>query len=422
MSRFLIFRLRRRRAVSALIGGVIVLCLLLTALGTIVLISQQYDQYQQTVSNMAQYSNQQWSENLVAISPGLAIVNSTISGWSTTTSTCGSNTGTTEYNCYNATISNRGTVGVQITRIYINSTGLTGSGCSSPNPQPCILNPSIGIAPYTFNEANQFINPGQVNYRVTLALPTGVALPNPNPAFPKNTIVIATSRGNVFSFQWPFQASIFGQTQSAYSQGNMKVAYTGTYVSSKDYYGASGNTFPNGPYCHNETLQNYPAGPGYAEKLTNIAGVTGGTLYFVNPWITSTILESGGTTFYIYVIIINTGQQAYSPTAGSVDITGPGSGNHLSSLSLFGVYYNGAFYPPATSPVIAPGSYYYAIYQISYVEVGTPPTSSVMWWGGASITNGLNSNAEDQSFFSGTILVSGLWIRYETSSGTGGCA
>ena len=424
-----IFRLPRRRAVSTLIGGAIVLTLLLTALGTMVLVTQQYDQYQQTANTMAQYRNQQRSENLAAISPGLTIVNSTtISGWG---SGCGTRPPAVpiEYNCYNATISNLGTVGVQIMRIYINSTGLAGSGCSSPNPQPCILNPTSAIARYAFNQANRFLNPGEVNYQVTLALPTGVALPDPTPAFPRNTIVIVTSRGNVFSFQWPLQASNFGQSQSAYSQGNMKVAYqatsSGGYDSSHDYYGASGHTFPNGPYCHTETLQNYPAGAGYAEKLTFPAGVvTGTTLYFVNPWITSTILENTRTTFYIYVIIINTGQQAYSPTAGTIDITGPGTGNHLSSLSLLGVYYNGAFYASANSPSIAPGAYYYAIYQItpSYVDVGSQPTSSVMWWGGASITNGLNSKAEDQSYFSGTILLSGLWIRYETSSGNGGCA
>ena len=64
-----------------------------------------------------------------------------------------------------------------------------------------------------------------------------------------------------------------------------------------------------------------PAGPGYAEKLTGL-GTYGdsGVLWFVNPWITSTILENDinhrSTTFYIYVIIVNTGLTAYSPTAG----------------------------------------------------------------------------------------------------------
>ncbi len=76
MVRFLLFRFRRRRAVSTMIGGVIVLSLLLTALGTMVFVSQQYDQYQQTVNKMAQYRNQQLSEDIVVNSPGLTIVNS----------------------------------------------------------------------------------------------------------------------------------------------------------------------------------------------------------------------------------------------------------------------------------------------------------------------------------------------------------
>ena len=428
MSGILIFRLRRRRAVSPIIGGVIVLSLLLTALGTVVLVTQQYDQYQQTASNRAQYRNQQLSENLVAISPGLTIVNSTISGWSTSGSTCGTRTGTTEYNCYEAAISNLGTVGVQIMRIYINSTG---SGCKSPNPQPCILNPSIGIAPYTFNQANQFINPGEVNYQVVFALPTGVALLDPNPPIPENTILIATSRGNVFSFQWPLQPMLFGQSNSAYSQGNMKVAYTGTTYDSRNEPGPVAGNATNGvppsggsgtspPYCHYETPQQPPAGPGYAEPLGSatspIPGLPTadkGVLWFVNPWITQTILKSG-TTFYIYVIVINTGTTTYQPTAGTLDLTWYGS-NHWDG-TLFGVYYNGAFSTAAKAPSITPGTWYYAIFQSTNVMTSgmSGVTQSVMWWGGASITN----NVEGPGFYSGTVLVSGLWIRYQASSGS----
>jgi len=460
MIRVLVFRLRRRRAVSTMIGGVIVLCLLLTALGTMVFETQQYTQYQQTVNRVAQYRNQQLSEDLVAISPGITVVNSTVSGWSTSTSKCGiSGSGITEYNCYTATISNLGTVGVQITRIYINSTGTAGSGCSSPNPQPCIINPTSSIQAYAFQEASEFLNPGEANHQVVLALPTGVALPDPNPAFPQNSIVIATSRGNVFSFQWPFQASVFGQSQSAFSSGNMKVAY---YASSSGGFDSknepgpvadgSGGTVGTG-YCHNEIAQPYPAAAGYAEELTGISGVTDtdkaghtGVLWFVNPWITggnygakalivcsssssctSAVLYSG-TTLYMYVVIINTGSTAYAPTAGTLDLTWYGS-NHFDGY-LLGVYYNGAFY--ATAPLIPPGAFYYAIFQIvvpnGWVFINNPPwtvqtgSPSVMFWGAASITNAYiessnSQSSENQNFFSGTILVSGLWIRYEATSG-----
>ena len=47
MFRHLVFRLSRGRAISTIIGGMIILSLVLTALGTMVFVSQQYDQYQQ---------------------------------------------------------------------------------------------------------------------------------------------------------------------------------------------------------------------------------------------------------------------------------------------------------------------------------------------------------------------------------------
>jgi len=422
MGMSLIFRLRRRRAVSTLIGGVIVLSLLLTALGTMVFVSQQYDQYQQTANKMAQYRNQQSSEYLVVNSPGLTVIASAL-GW-------GSGCGTT-YNCYNATISNSGTVGVQITRIYINSTGPAGLGCSYssnfPNLPPCILNPTSTIAPYAFNQANGFINPGESNHGLVFALPFAVSLPNPNPSFPENMILLVTGRGNMFSFQWPFQPQVFGQSQSAFSMGIMKVAYQGTFDSKNEpgpVAGGSGGTGGTG-YCHTESSQPYPAGVGYSEKLTGISGVTGNTLWFVNPWITGSnrndynheVMDSavsGGTTVYIYVVIINTGNTAYSPTAGTIDLTWYGS-NHLDG-NLLGVYYNGKFYAPSSTPSIAPGMSYYAIFKLSIFEIGNAPTSSVMLWGAASLTDA----SEDQTYFSGTILLSGLWIRYESS--TGSCA
>jgi hypothetical protein len=439
----IVIKFRKRHADSTLIGGAIVLLLLLTALGTVVFVSQQYDQYEQTTNAMAQGRYQQLSEDLVAISPGLTIVNSTIPGWGNGCDGSGVN----KYNCYNATISNLGSLGVQITRIYVNSTGPAGSGCSSPNPAPCILNPTNAIGPYAFEEASDFLNPGEANHAVLLALPIGVGLPDPTPAVPQNSIVIITSRGNVFSFQWPFQVSIFGQSQSAFSSGNMKVAYTGGFDSKNEpgpVADGSGGTVTAG-YCHNEAARAYPAGPGYAEELTGIKGVTDtdkaghtGVLWFVNPWITggnskAVVVPSGndgelysGTTLYFYVVIVNTGSTSYAPTAGTLDLTWYGS-NHIDGY-LLGVYYGGTFY--ATSPSIPPGSSYYAIFEVTIFTMGYPAWAtgvqpgypSVMWWGDASITNALSGSTEsskNQNFFSGTVLVSGLWIRYEAT--TGGC-
>jgi hypothetical protein len=413
MLRSLILGFRRRRAVSTIIGGLIILSLILTALGTMVFVSQQYDQYQQLAKKMGQYESQQLSEDLVINSPGLTLLTSTaISGWG---SGC-----TTTYNCYNTSITNLGGVGVQITRIYINSTG---SGCTSL----CILNPTSAIASYAFSQASQFLNPGEVNHHVVLALPIAVILPDPSPAVPQNSIVIATSRGNVFPFQWPVPLQIFGQSQSAFSSGIMKVAYqsiSGGYDSSKEPFGGT----PGNGYCHNEALQNYPAASNYAEKLTGISGVTGSTLYFLNPWVTYSgstggvlgSAVSGATQMYIYVLVINTGQTTYAPAAGSIDLTWYGQ-NHLDG-TLLGVYYKGTFYSTASAPGITPSTSYYAIYKMNTatMKLGLwPPGSgmtSVMFWGDASITDWSGTTAETQNYFSATILLPGLWIRYETSS------
>ena len=455
MFRLLLFRLTRRRAVSTIIGGLIILTLILTALGTMVAVSQQYDQYQQTINKMAEYRNQEQSEGLVANSPGLTTLTSMIiSGWG---SGC-----TTTYNCYNMSLSNVGGVGVQITRIYINSTGPAGSGCSylasasSPHPQPCVLNPTQAIAPYAFNQANRFLNPGEVNHAVLLALP--FALPDPNPAVPQNSILIATSRGNVFSFQWPLPLVTYGQSNSAFSSGIIKVAYqqikSGTGYDSKNEQGpvnaSSGGTVTAG-YCHKEPAQNYPAASDYAEELnTGTAGVAAGVgdagiLWFVNPWVTyvsgyggvlgSTITDGNitdaKTQMYVYVNIINTGNSAYIPTAGSLDL-GWYSANHLEGI-LLGVYLKvngvGTFYSAANAPKISPGTSYYAIYKMNIMKLDNPPSSSathgempsgsVMFWGDTSITNGSGSNpgnAEDQTYFSATVLLSGFWVRYEASS------
>jgi hypothetical protein len=281
--------------------------------------------------------------------------------------------------------------------------------------------------------------------------PTNIVLPNPTPAFPENTITLVTARGNVFSFQWPFQPQTFGQTDSAFSSGNMKVAYTGTYDSKNEpgVATASGGTFqPNSGYCHLENATTYPAPAGYAEELTGISGVTDtdkqghtGVLWFMNPWITATtssstsaneVMESaynGATTLYIYAVVVNNGNTAYTPTAGTIDLTWFGS-NHLDGY-LLGVYYNGQFFSTSASPTITPGASYYAIFKITIFMMGCwpgstsgscgtnqVPSSSFMWWGAASMTDAPGSNAEGLTYYAGTILASGLWVRIEPTSGS----
>jgi hypothetical protein len=399
-----------------MIGGLIILSLILTALGTMVFVSQQYDQYQQTANKMIQHQDQAQSENLVANSPGLTIVTSTtISGWG---SGC-----TTTYSCYNMSLSNMGGVGVQIARIYITST--VSPGCTTL----CILTPTSTIASYAFNRANQFLNAGEVNHAVLLALPFAL----PSGSFTQNTILVVTSRGNDFSFQWPFPFQMGGQSQSAFSAGIVKVAYQGAspgYDSKNEpgpVAGGSGGTVTSG-YCHSEPSQPYPAGASYSEELTgiNYAGVVdSGVLWFVNPWVTQTIFGTasvqnpGGatTTLYLSVNITNTGNTPYTVAGGSLDLTWYGS-NHIDG-SLIGVYYGaapGAFYAIGSTQTIAVGKSFLAIFEVTELTLSTggggtwppPNDASVTFWGSASLTD----STKDASFVGGVSLSSGLWIAY----------
>ena len=431
MVRFLVFRFRRRRANSTLIGGLIVLSLLLSALAMSVFVSQQSAQYQQTVGRVALYRNQQeLLEDLVVNSPGMFYTAS----WSG----CGG------CNLYNMSVSNVGQVGTQIVRIYINSTA--SGGCSSPNPQPCIINPASSAIPYGFSEAQAFINAGLLNQPVLLYLPSTVTLPNPCignaivQCSPENTVTLVTARGNLFTFQWPFQPPPVGPAQEAFSSGNMKIAYTGSTYDSENEPGVTslsgGSTPSNDGYCHQEAPASYPAAAGYAEELTGISGVTDtdkaghtGALWFLNPWMTaypssgnykavfnSAAQGSSTTQVYIYVVVVNDVGEAYTPTAGTIDMTWYGS-NHIDGY-LIGIYYGGQFYATSSPQNVQPGQSYYAIFKITIFTIGNWPSRSVMFWGGASLTDAPGGTAEGGSYFAGTILLSGLWVRMEQTSGS----
>jgi hypothetical protein len=292
---------------------------------------------------------------------------------------------------------------------------------------------------------------------VFLALPSNATTGKLNVLLPsllysENTILIATRRGNVFSFQWPLPLEIIGgQSQAAFSTGIIKVAYqdistaggalcsppsnstqgptsTGSGCdSSKEYYGASGNNWPSPPYCHDEPEKAYVAPTNYAEQLTGISGVKGNTLYFVNPWITLEVLEnartdlstSPTTQLYMYINITNVGSTPYVVAGGSLDLTYSGS-THIDG-TLIGIYYNatgtatGPFWYAATptqTQTVGVGKSFYAIFQITLVQVDLSNfEASAMYWGSLSLTN----NIEGTGFVGGVGLSSGFWIRYNWS-------
>ena len=284
-------------------------------------------------------------------------------------------------------------------------------------------------------------------------MPIAVTLPSGSAS--QNTIQIVTSRGNVFTFQWPFQIQIGGQSQSAFSAGIVKVAYQQKTASSGcsttvgcdsknepgPVNGGSGGTVQAGQ-CHNEPPQPYPAGASYAEEVTGVTAWSqtlgkvapvgdGGVLWFVNPWVTAPILvtacndgtdcASNTTTLYLAVNITNTGTANYTVAGGSLDLTWYGS-NHIDG-SLIGIYYNASkatgpqFYSLSTTQQVASTKSFQAIFRVTTLELDTgsggdwPPANDIMFWGSVSLTD----NAKDSTFVGGVSLSSGLWIPVSCS-------
>ncbi len=398
-----------------MIGGIIVLGLFLTALGTMVFVGQQYDSYQTTVDRMSQYDIQRFSESLVANYPGLSLDPNPV--------TCsGSSTG--QCNQYEMTLSNvggltnagssnggisgssGGGVGTSIARVYINSTL---SGCTQV---PCILNAANNPAAYSFRASDGYLNPGEFNHVVLLWLPSSVTLPNPNPPSPSNTIWIVTSRGRVFSFQWPFPPVGTALGVGTFSTGIMKIAYQGAYGSQNEGSGSNG-------YCHNEPSQFYPASPGYKELLTSItgAGVTNNQLTFVNPWITDTILQTvyanqPTTTLYIYAKAINIRTSSMTVKGGNLVISTAQSGANAKVFflggSLLGTYYKGFFWAVGSSATIQPNDSFYLIFKItSWTQNIASGAAGLVFTGTAAFTN----QNQDQYYSGGELLLDGLYDR-----------
>jgi hypothetical protein len=396
-----------------MIGGIIVLSLFLTALTAMMFVSQQYDSYQNIVNRMSQYDIDRFSENLVADFPGLSPPSS------------GSCSGSPSGNCnqYTMTLSNvggltnsgssngisggsGGGVDISIVRIYITSVV---SGCTSA---PCILGAANSATAYSFLSSDSHLNSGEFNHAVLLWLPDTITLYNPSPPSPSNTISIITNRGRVFTFQWPFPpvgTALGGQSGAAVSTGVMKIAYQGQYDSSKEGIGQ-----PSPPAtCHNEAAQPYPAGTGYKEVLNPISGVTGNSLTFVNPWFTDAALSSaysGQTTLYVLAKVINTAGENIQVKGGGLVISAASSGANSKQYfiggTLFGIYYGGVFYTPSSAPPINDKSLFYAIFKInSFTQNISAP--GLLFTGTASLSN----EAQDQSYFSGEIVLDGIYDR-----------
>jgi len=208
----------RRKGVSTMIGGIIVLSLFLTALVAMVVISQQYDNYQSTVNAMSQKDIDKASERLQGVSPGVVSLGQTLAG------TCTSANGG-PCNLYTVYFANLG-ISTTIARVYIISNTAAGAlGQGMYACSPCILDnaPASGPAPSTF--ANGTINLGEASHGITLWLPKTFAISNSQ----SQTITVVTTRGRVFSFIYPLptvgQLSIAGAGGTGLQIGPLIITY-----------------------------------------------------------------------------------------------------------------------------------------------------------------------------------------------------
>lgn len=391
---------RSRKAVSDMIGGIIVLALLLTALVSMVVVTQQYDTYQNIASIMSQKDVDRISENVTAIYPGLS-ANYTVNG-------CGS-----KCTAYKMTLANVGGIGVQIARIYINSTQPS-SGCTIA-AGACVINPTnmTTPTPYAFNMKEAFLNVGEMNHTVHLWLPQAIVLPNKQYK-PANTISIVTSRGRVFTFQWPFPpvGEAGGQGANPTIQtGTMKIAYNGGgYYSSSE--GSGGST-----YCHSAGEKETWSGPG------------GGTLTFVNPWITYKILQSVVSgNLWVSVHTINSLNYSVTINWGNINLQVANSSSDSMQYyiggPLAGVVYPitpapGTFTAAGTPVTIPPDYEFIMIFQILRSDI--PSGGGLSFSGTATVDNanppttttvsGDSNGPNGTGFLALSIYCDGLYVR-----------
>jgi hypothetical protein len=247
-----------RRADSTIIAGIIVLTLLLTALGTMAFITEEYDAYQNIINIMSQKDMERFSENIIPVPPNLTVSNQPVPCMG---ESC---------NQYTMTLDNDGPIGVQIARIYVNST----SACSIL----CIFDPSNVSAPFTFQGSAAFIDAGDSSHALTFWLPNNLHLPQN--ATNANTISLVTSRGRVFTFGWTSPVGVAVPSELRYDAGPLRIVYDSNLVTfTENYLTAPGapdcaRLYPSPTSCYSLGW-NYPIPAGdivFYVRISNIGG------------------------------------------------------------------------------------------------------------------------------------------------------
>jgi len=389
----------RRKAVSTIIGGIVILTLFLSAFTAMVMIGKQYDTYQGLNYGMNQEDINRFSENLTAVYPGLIQISPS------PCTTCQ----------YDMLVSNQGGMAIQIVQLYINTTFAGTAGCTFAPPigniGQCILNPvppSNSPANFMFSQNDAYINAGEFNHTVGFWLP--FSLPNSGlqgPSSPANTVWIVTARGRVFTFQFPFAANalaIPGFTPNLI-RGNSKIAW----------YGSAGTSQTS---CHSES-----------SEVRSVPGSVG-NLYFLNPWTDPSIIEAAAKKsspsefIYVYVRLNNTSGGPLTVSQGTIILENADSGSNQ-KMYFAGGPYVGAYYP-VTSTILTPGTVtidplnpgatggkngtFIALFQLTTYDQslfsGVVPAGSIFVG-----TVAINNQAEDSTYSTLLAFTDGIYAR-----------
>lgn len=191
-----------------MIAGIILLTIFLSALVFTLLIAQQYDVYQSTAAGMQQMQIDMYSENLLAVYPGVVNGTGTQVGNVFQVSCVG---GGGLCNNYTVIVNNLG-ITTQVVRLYIDQPG---SRCA-----PCIIDPANATYPVAAdhfrvasNQVSETVNSGESQHYIVFWLPSGTSL-STCVLSTQCKISIATSRGRIFSFLLPFSPSAFSSGSS----------------------------------------------------------------------------------------------------------------------------------------------------------------------------------------------------------------
>jgi len=406
-----------------MIGGIIILTLFLSALSVMVFISQQYDTYQSTVETMNHSDINAFSENLSPIYPGIYFSSSQTTSLGTCNPFC------YQYVLY---FSNEAAIGTQVARIYINSTdtrsyspGASGQGVGCGNL--CAFDPASAPQPFHFLASLAFVNPSEYDHQLifytnsTYTLPCSAACGS----YGVNSIAIVTSRGRVFSFQWPIPPTGVA-TISYLTTGVMQIAYQGSgnpgYASTNEPAAisqGSGGTYVAGVYCHSEqNATKVPTGSSY------------GTLWFVNPWVTMAIFNdafpttaTNHTALFVAVKVTNNQGGTLVITRGNMwlQLILPSQVGITRGLArvltlggpLVGTYYNGLFTPAGSQTTVASTYAVLLIYRVNIwswaADSTNPPPAGVTYSGMATMTN--DQEGGSPAYFSGTTVLDGLYDK-----------